>query len=384
MKKIFAMIVSACLLLSTVMLGGCNKQETEVVPKGYAMLNDFETSSEFDLLRLFGVLGKVEKNTQADYVTSGNASAKILIFSNPYKKQAPYMEQAFELVKSGEDYRNFENVAAISFDVYNASQNVLSVGLQLTYKESNGRKQSYELNHGWTTVSFMVQREYLPKSTNKDGVLAPWVENLRISFDRMEEDCVVYMDNVRIHKAQKAPSEIRRNLTENEICSFDRDWQTALIVPSAEKATLLPAFMPSYDITSTGKGAALRIETTASEFQGDTYPGIDLREEVLQTVDWKSFPENAVLRFDVYSPEENGVDIVWLSGYTDTTRYYVSDEIHLIPGVWQTFSVSVKQMNEQLNHKDYNFANTTSIVFRWAEHTYPSRVVYFDNVRMEW
>jgi hypothetical protein len=64
-------------------------------------------------------------------------------------------------------------------------------------------------------------------------------------------------------------------------------------------------------------------------------------------------------------------------------RYYVSDEIHLIPGKWQTFSVSVKEMNEQLKHKDYNFATTTSIVFRWTEYTTSSRVVYFDNVRME-
>ena len=384
MKKIFAILLSACLLFPVLGMSGCDYISVEEEPKGYAMLNDFEDSGEFDLLRLFGVLGKVEKNTNAEYVTSGNASAKILIFSNPYKKQAPYMEQAFELVKKNEDYRNFENVAAISFDVYNASQSTLSVGLQLTYKESNGMKQSYELGHGWTTVSFVVGREYIPRTTNKDGILAPWVENLRIAFDRMEEDCVVYMDNVRLHKAQKEQAEVRRNLVENEICSFDRAWQTAFVIPSAEKASLLPAFMPSYDITSTGKGASLRIETTASEFQGDTYPGVELREEILQTIDWKSFSEDAVLCFDVYTPEVNGVDIVWLSGYTDTMRYYVSDEIQLIPGVWQTFSVSVKDMNAQLNHKDYNFANTTSLVFRWAEHTYPSRVVYFDNVRMEY
>ncbi len=384
MKKIFAILLSACLLFSAVAFSGCDFNYVEETPKGYAMLNDFESSGEFDLLRLFGVLGKVEKNTQSEYVTSGNASAKILIFSNPYKKQAPYMEQAFELVKKNEDYRNFEDVSAISFDLYNTSQNVLSVGLQLTYEESNSMKQSYELKQGWTTVSFKVKREYIPKTTNKDGILAPWVENLRIAFDRMKEDCVLYMDNVRIHKAHKAQAEIRRNLMENEICSFDREWQTGFIVPSAEKATLLPAFMRSYDITSTGKGASLRIETTASEFQGDTYPGVELKEEILQTVDWKSYPEDAVLCFDIYIPEENGVEIIWLSGYTDTMRYYVSDEIHLIPGVWQTFSVSVKAMNEQLNHKDYNFANTTSLVFRWAEHTYPSRVVYFDNVRMEY
>jgi hypothetical protein len=382
MKKLFAILVSACTLFSTAVYSGCGAQE-ETQEKGYAMLNDFESNDEFDLLRLFGVLGKVEKNTQAEYITSGKASAKLTVVSNPYKQQAPYMEQAFELVKKGEDYRNFTDVAAISFDVYNASQQPLSIGLQLTYEESNGMKQSYKLSHGWTTVSFMAKREYIPKTTNTDGVTAPWVENLRIAFERMEEDCVVYMDNVRIHKAQKSETEIRRGLKEDEICSFDREWQTAMVTPSAEKATLLPAFMPSYDITSTGTGAALRIETSASEFQGDTYPGVELRKEILQTVDFKSYAEDAVLSFDVYTPEVNGVDTVWLSGYTDTMRYYVSDEIHLIPGKWQTFSVSVKEMNEQLKHKDYNFATTTSIVFRWTEYTTSSRVVYFDNVRME-
>lgn len=384
MKKIFAMILSACMLFSIVAFGGCNKDEAETEEKGYAVLNDFESNDEFDLVRLFGVLGKVEKNTQSQYVSSGSASAQLTLVANPYKKQVPYMEQAFELVKKNENYGNFEDVAAISFDVYNTSQETLPMGIQLTYEESNGMKQKYQLAHGWTKVSFMVKREYIPQSTNKEGVLAPWVQNMRIYFDRMDEDCIVYMDNMRIHKAKKPAAVIRRNLAEKEICSFDREWQTALITPSAEKATLLPTFMASYDITSTGKGASLRIETSASEFKGDTYPGVELREEVLQTIDWKSFPEDAVLSFDVYCPEENGIDCVWLSGYTGTMRYYVSDEIQLIPGVWQTFSVSVKEMNEQLNHKDYNFAHTTSLVFRWEEHTYPSRVVYFDNVRMEW
>ena len=156
MKKIFAILLSACLLFSVLSLSGCDYHKiVEEEPKGYAMLNDFEESSEFDLLRLFGVLGKVEKNTNAEYVTSGNASAKILIFSNPYKKQAPYMEQAFELVKKNEDYRNFENVAAISFDLYNPSQNTLSVGLQLTYKESNGTEMGYYYSFDYGPLHFV-------------------------------------------------------------------------------------------------------------------------------------------------------------------------------------------------------------------------------------
>lgn len=382
MKKIFAILLSACMLIPTFVFSGCKNNESE--EKGYAMLNDFESNDEFDLLRLFGVLGKVEKNTKSEYITSGKTSAKITIDATPYKKQAPYMEQAFDLVKKGEDYRNFNNVSAISFDVYNTSKSTISMGLQLTYEESNGMKQSYLLPHGWTTVSFTVKREYIPQTTDTDGITAPWVENLRIAVDRTEQDCVLYMDNMRIYKAQKAQTEVRRHLIDNEICSFDREWQTAMVTPSAEKATLLPSFMPSYEVTSTGKGASLRIETSASEFEGGSYPGVELGEDILQTINWKNFPENAVLCFDMYSPEENGVDIVWLSAYTDTMRYYVSDEIALIPGKWQTFSVSVKEMNKQLNHKDYNFEKTTSLVFRWAEHTNPSRVVYFDNVRMEW
>ena len=379
MKKIFAIILSACMFLPTVAFGGCGKTE-----KGYVMLNDFETTDEFDLVRLFGVLGKVEKNTQTQYIKSGAASAKITLDSKPYKNRAPYMEQAFELVKKGEDYRNFENVAAISFDVYNDSQTTISMGIQLTYEESNGMKQNYLLPQGWTTVHFSVDREYIPQSTDKDGITAPWVENMRIAFERTEQDGVLYMDNMRLYKARKEQPQIRRILQDNEICSFDREWQVAMVKPSAEKASLLPSFMPCYDNTSNGKGASVRVETSASDLEGGTYPGIELKSEILQTVDWTQYSQDAKLCFDIYTPEENGVDIVWLSGYTDTMRYYVSDEIQLIPGKWQTFSVSVKEMNEQLNHKDYNFAKTTSLVFRWTEHTYPSRVVYFDNVRMEW
>ena len=85
-----------------------------------------------------------------------------------------------------------------------------------------------------------------------------------------------------------------------------------------------------------------------------------------------------------YAPTENGVDIGWLSAYTEGARYYVSDVITVNAGRWTTFSVSVAEMNAQLGSNRYNFANTTSLVFRWLEHTGVPRVIYLDNFRMEY
>ena len=143
MKKILSTVVSVAMLLS---MTACdflpNKDENpSEVNTGICTVNDFESNEEFNLIRLFGVLGTVTQNTEAEYVKSGVSSAKVVVESDPYKAGSPYIEQAFELKKKGVDYRNFSDVAAVSMDVYNATGGETRIGLQLTYKYSNGRER---------------------------------------------------------------------------------------------------------------------------------------------------------------------------------------------------------------------------------------------------
>lgn len=382
MKKTTAIVLSACSLF---LLSACNKKTEAPVPvdTGIYRINDFETNAEFNLMRLFGVLGKVEKNTQSEYITTGTASAKVTVESNPYKAGAPYIEQTFELEKSGLDLRDFSDVASLSMDVYNATGAPSRVGLQLAYKSSNGTRKNFELKTGWNTVRLNVKREYIPQYTNTDNVTAPFVEGIKILFDRGQEDSVYYIDNLQLYKTEKSYTPITMSLKENEICSFDSDWQVELLEPEG-RPELLASYMRVSDVTASGSGSSVRVEAPGSSSDLGSWPGIFLNREMTALVPWAEYPEDARLCFDVYAPTESAMDSVWMTMYSGGTRYFISEELAVVPGKWVTFSFSVKEMNNGLYASEkHNVATTTGIVIRWMEKTGSPRVVYFDNFRME-
>ncbi len=382
MKKLITSILAACVLLSANACTFISETEETPIDTGIYTLNDFETNEEFNLIRLFGVLGKVEKNTNADYVKSGEASAKVVVESNPYKPGAPYIQQAFELKKAGKDFRNFSSVAALSLDVYNATGADARMGLQLNYGTSNGTRKNYDLQEGWNTIRFNVKREYIPQSTNTDNVTAPFVEGLSMLFERGAEDGVYYVDNLKIYTTEKSYTPITMSLKENEICSFDKEWQVELLEPEG-RSELLASYMQVSDVTANGMGCSIRVETPGSTSNLGSWPGIYLNKEMTALVPWAGYPDSARLCFDVYAPIENGLDTIWLSMYSGGTRYYVSDELKIIPGKWITYSFTVAELNLQMSSSRHNVASTTGIVIRWEEKARSTQIFYMDNFRME-
>ena len=102
-------------------------------------------------------------------------------------------------------------------------------------------------------------------------------------------------------------------------------------------------------------------------------------------MNWRLYDDADVLSFDVYVPEENGLNRIWFSLYnSQEIRYYVSDAIMLETGKWQTLSFRVKELNGQTENANlYGFSDTSRIVVRWGEFVGEDKVIYFDNFRME-
>ena len=214
---------------------------------------------------------------------------------------------------------------------------------------------------------------------------APFVESLKILFERGNEDTVYYLDNLKIYKTEKSFTPVTLSLKENEICSFDQDWQVELLEPEGRPETLA-SYTRATDVTSTGSGSSVRVEAPGASSNLGSWPGIFLCRDMTALVPWSEYPEDAYLCFDVYAPEGNGLDCVWLSMYSGAQRYFVTDQLFVTPGVWTTYRFSVKDMNSHWsnpNNKKYNVSTTTGITIRWAEHTNPTQVVYVDNFRME-
>lgn len=401
-KRILTPVLCSALLFSAAFAGGCKKNgengesggNEPAAANAVCMVNDFETNADFNLIRLFGVLGRAEKNTDKTYVKTGEASAKVIVDAHPYKSGAPYIEQALKLEKAGEDYTNFSDVAALTLDIFNATGAASRVGLQLTYDYSNGTKKYFDLSEGWNKVTFSVKREYIPESTNAYDVTAPFVQGLRIYFDRPAEnaeDSVYYLDNLQLYKTQKSYAPVVMSLKDNEICSFDSDWQVELLEPEG-RPEILASYTRVTDITATGSGGALKVEAPASSNDMQSWPGIFLNRKMTKLVDWETLnkPENknAKLCFDVYAPRENSMPQIWLTMYSQGERYFASDQLAITRGQWTTYSFTMDQLNNgwsgNYNKAKYNVGATDGIVIRWQEHTEGTEIFYLDNFRIEY
>lgn len=381
MKKLLSALLSVGMLLSMAACGG-EQEAPAPVDTGIYTINDFETNDEFNLIRLFGVLGKVEQNTDANFVKSGSASAKVTVESNPYKQAAPYIQQAFELKKAGKDYRNFSSASMICFDVYNATGAKTRMGVQLNYGTGNSTRKNFDLDEGWNTIRFSVKREYIPLTTNTDNVTAPFVEGMSMIFERGQEDGIYYVDNLQLYTTKKSYSPITMSLKENEICSFDNEWQVDLLEIEG-RSELQASYMQVNDVTSTGTGCAIRLEAPGSTQNLESWPGFFLNREMTALVPWGDYPADARFCFDVYAPQEGGMDTIWLSMFSGGTRYFVTDELALTPGRWVTYSFSVGEMNAQMNSDRHNVATTTGVTIRWEEKAGGPWVFYLDNFRIE-
>lgn len=385
MKRLFCILLS---LIAAFAASACS--DPAAADAGTAetvgLVNGFEGQTDLDTVMLYGALGRVTVNDDAAYVREGAASARVTVSASPYKDAIPYLYQALALEKKEKNFTDFSRTQAVSVDVYNAGSAPSRVALQLVYPSGAGKRVWTTVQPGWTTVQLTVQREYIPKATDSADSELP-VNGVRIVFERGEADGVYYLDALKVYFTDRPYTPILMTLGENEICSFDESWQTELAVGSdGGLEALAPVLEQVSDVTADGIGSALRIEAppgTGSYTSTQRWPGVSLCQKMLTLVPWTLYPGSARFCFDVYAPEADGVDEIWLSLYSGSTRYFVSDTIPVRRGVWQTVSYTVSDINAQLKSTASNFASTTEIVVRWGEQTGAVRYLYLDNFRME-
>ena len=188
---------------------------------------------------------------------------------------------------------------------------------------------------------------------------------------------------MKVYKTDKGFTPVTMSLAKDEICSFDKLWQVQKLgFECYDGAELIPSASYVKDNTSTGKGAALKLETVAGP-GANRWPGIVLNEEMLKLVDWSSYSDNDRFCFDVYTPSINGLDKVYLNLYCNGNRFASMEGVSLKRGEWITISYTVKEFNGYSTSPSMNFSKVTGIKVFYLEHTGKSKIVYFDNFRME-
>ncbi|MBQ9734295.1 MAG: hypothetical protein IJV95_00410, partial [Clostridia bacterium] len=172
----------------------CDVKSDESVEKSQVLWNGFEYfDRDVQLIRLFNEFGKVDQNSNPEYVRSGEKSLKITPLgsrmhnANPYF-MVPASSTRFEEVAFGD----FTNVDKLSFWFYNAEETPVNVGigfgkgsLKMEDRRDIMQKTNVEyfsLNSGWNYIEYDVQ----PALLKMQGLNLQAVNGVMFEFDYVE------------------------------------------------------------------------------------------------------------------------------------------------------------------------------------------------------
>lgn len=388
MKKAVSLFLIAAMLVPMSACGGSgtdkNDGEIEVLQK--MLVNDFEDSSDMGMLLIGNKLGKVQLQEDPNYVKSGKKSAKVSVTGNA-AWGTPFLFQTFDLEDHGE-YSDFTKNVKMTVWVYNADEADHNVQTEYSFSQGSLGKTSTKLKAGeWTMLNYEVNRQYLPYNANGDYYPCNGVY-FHFDIGDAENPYQLYFDELSLYRTNKGFNKNAMYLDEHEICSFDHDYQHSLLTAANEYPHLLPSLEISQDYAQKEKDFNLKVTCKAGDTPweaGGGWPGVDINKMILEMFDFTAYDDSDEFCFDVYSPAEDGLDMLWLTFENALQqRFYLGPGMNLVKGEWMTVRLSVAELNANVEQPErYGFCNTKRIVLRWGEFTDKDRVVYLDHFRME-
>ena len=205
-KNVVLVLLAFVLCVSS--LSGCEKQEAPepTVPEQketFMQLLGFESYEEITgaKLAMGKMLGRMEINTDAQYLTQGSGSVKLTVQGNYNEPSAhPYIKLDF--LNTSCTTCDFSKFRSISFDVYNASEKDLHIKASIHVGKEDGNyigtaKETFTLKaKSWTTCTYDLSKMAGFSIYDFTSVRYLTVEFLEHKTNREDAPYVLYIDNL--------------------------------------------------------------------------------------------------------------------------------------------------------------------------------------------
>ena len=396
MKKITTVLMTLPLFLSTFAFGGCDDKKNGEARPEKIVLCDFEQfEPDFQLMRLMNSFGAVNVNKDAQYVKSGETSAKLQPIGNYSSKTQPYAYIKTQSDRFEYDYTDFTWVKSISMWLYNTQETPQKVEVGLISIINNFNSvgktacSTYMVDSGWNKIVVYPDYDKLSFSMNVSSV-----QGVYFGFDNAgvrdpEEGPVYYLDDVVLNMNQEqATIDTDYELDEGEIANFERDYQAGMV------SYATPTDRPAPDVfvvdaSSEGIGAAkgAKVLKVVAK-KGAGWPSIIIPQKIMEASGFAKIPQtewaNYVFRCDVYMASK-------LQLYTTIYSSTGTCEAKQIPntnsktGEWLSMSIgfnNVISTNEKHNARIFEKPGKWTV--SWGGFTdEEEKVFYLDNFRFE-
>ncbi len=377
MKKWIAVVLAAI----SVCLAGCQIGQTEG-EKAAPLLQGFEKMEDYLLFDYDGkygsastYFGDITVNKDENYLTEGTGSMRYEVADmESYPDQ--YMSSTFLVpTKNGKvNYSDFRKVKSFSVDIYNDTET--DVDLSVCPANILGKtwalQQRYLMTYtnyvlpakSWTNVTYTVDRALIDMVLDVQSI--GW-----IAFRFGGVNAVVFLDNLRVQTTENPYQAPEFVLDENEVCSFDKEYQQVLAFPYRNGDVKLQIELNT-DRQYSVSGNSLKV-TIPGNSEKSGYITMKLSDKLMAAVNLSSYEKDAKFAFDVkkmYNREQ------WILPTFKNSYWGTRTEVR---GVnipegqeWWTFEVALADVCSSPDTFELSFpvAGTTD------------RVLYFDNFRM--
>ncbi len=348
--------------------------------KAYRVLNDFEDyGTGVEPLLLLNYFGKVSLNTDKEYVKSGECSLKAMPEGcSSEGRYSPILKQPLRIEKSGKDYRDVSRFKMVSTQIYNASDDAVSMKMQMQFFDGyQTNTQTYTLQKGWNTVVYNVDPQILDISYDISDC-----KGLLYIFDPPAEGNAptLYFDDIRIYLSEGEFVPLDTSVDKNEVCSFDKLYQEYVVIPNIKYPDFAPTLEINTDLNYVKSGKSLKVSMPKNDgsFTTYTYTGFSLNKEFVHSVGLDEYDGEQYFSFWIYNDGSSRQRLFIEFFDYGGVKYYKKTDIYVNAGDWH--NVRIKMSDLSGNASAMTTGNAGEIYISWEINSLTEdRVIYFDS-----
>lgn len=306
----------------------CKKTEDTKEEAGTFLINDFEKETDMYQLIPSGGFGKIEYNTNKEYVLTGEASARVEANVTASAERSV----KHRLISKRRDY-NFADISRaekLTAQIYNAHDEDITLAVAIEfYNQVTTQRNKVTLKAGeWNAVTYKVFPEIL--ALQYDTQKAMYLDYFFEKKD-MEKSPVLYFDNITISMSAEQSEPIEMTFDKDEFCSFDKNYQSFVPYISGWGSYITDVtetgLTANPDYTAGGKGCAFKAHTIKGSQRWRNWYYLYFSENFCAAAGLNKVSENDKLTFSVYNdgPDDSLAILLFVKVETEktSTKLYV-------------------------------------------------------------
>ena len=392
MKKWIKAVALAMAAASVLTLGACKKpaEDPDAALKEDVLLNNFEGwAPDLQLARFMNGFGKISLNSDSQYVSKGEKSARLdpLGWTGAGSLPLVYFPTKSDTFQF--DYSDFSYVDYVSFDIYNANgeEKTMNAGLvsKVTSIESINRvcDQEFTLQPGWNTCTIQVEASVLAITADITDIKGVYFmfENAH-SLNVTEDTPKYYLDNIMlVKKDEKSSTEFEIILRENEIADFELLYQQYMVA-NDNPSTVEVVNAAEYGLVAPSGNKVLRVVLNGVNTGYWKY--FRISEVLIQATKLNGMSEaaaqNAYICFETYNNTDSAVNFPLDFTRASDGKAFLSTSNNCAPKQWTSYEYKITDI---LKEEPNFLKDPGQFLLNYKDDSSVDREFFFDNFRIE-